>query len=182
MHFTFSTFKIPAPAPIITNPSPTTTPRVPTTAVPTTEPFQTDSEVTSTATSVPETSSTSKQPTSPPMIRQTHVKESDCFRHMYGSFEGEIIIIGKKIVGPLFFLCKILVYIRVIVNLWKLKNHNSKFKEKSEVWNINSLLQENNWNCDIQSDLFCFILWWKKFNKTERKLVRQNHTSEGKKN
>uniref|UniRef100_A0A673LS75 Glycoprotein (transmembrane) nmb n=1 Tax=Sinocyclocheilus rhinocerous TaxID=307959 RepID=A0A673LS75_9TELE len=54
------------------------------------------------STTVPEASPTYKQPTSPPMIKHTHFKESDCFRHMYGSFEGEIIIIGKKIVGPLF--------------------------------------------------------------------------------
>uniref|UniRef100_A0A9R1SGC8 Glycoprotein nmb n=2 Tax=Cyprinus carpio TaxID=7962 RepID=A0A9R1SGC8_CYPCA len=81
-------------APVITSPSPTTTPRVSTTAAPTTEPLQTDSEVTSiTATAVPEVSSTYNKPTSPPMIRKTHFKESDCFRHMYGSFEGEIIII-----------------------------------------------------------------------------------------
>ncbi|XP_016407214.1 protein QNR-71-like [Sinocyclocheilus rhinocerous] len=81
-------------APVITNPSPTTTPRVSTTAAPTTEPLQTDSEVTSiTATAVPEASSTYNQPTSPPMIRKTHFMESDCFHHMYGSFEGEIIII-----------------------------------------------------------------------------------------
>ncbi|XP_052440180.1 protein QNR-71-like isoform X1 [Carassius gibelio] len=80
--------------PIITNPSPTTTPRVPTTAVPTTEPFQTDSEVTSiTATAGPETSPTYKQPTPPPMIKHTHFKEYDCFHHVNGSFEGEIIII-----------------------------------------------------------------------------------------
>ncbi|XP_059412067.1 protein QNR-71-like isoform X1 [Carassius carassius] len=80
--------------PIITNPSPTTTPRVPTTAVPTTEPFQTDSKVTSiTATTGPETSPTYKQPTPPPMIKHTHFKEYDCFHHVYGSFEGEIIII-----------------------------------------------------------------------------------------
>uniref|UniRef100_A0A8C1UDY2 Glycoprotein (transmembrane) nmb n=1 Tax=Cyprinus carpio TaxID=7962 RepID=A0A8C1UDY2_CYPCA len=80
--------------PVITSPSPTTTPRVSTTAAPTTEPLQTDSEVTSiTATAVPEVSSTYNKPTSPPMIRKTHFKESDCFRHMYGSFEGEIIII-----------------------------------------------------------------------------------------
>jgi len=109
-------------APIITNPSPSTTRRVPTTAVPTTEPFQTDSEMTSiTATAVPEASSTYKQPTPPPMIKHTHFMESDCFRHMYGSFEGEIFIIGKKITRPqqaftrntnLFFLA----CIRVIVN------------------------------------------------------------------
>ncbi|KTF99819.1 hypothetical protein cypCar_00004506 [Cyprinus carpio] len=81
-------------APIITSPSPTTTPRVPTTAVPTTEPFQTNSEVTSiTATAGPEASPTYKQPTSPPMIKHTHFKESDCFRHVHGSFEGEIIVI-----------------------------------------------------------------------------------------
>ncbi|XP_059365369.1 protein QNR-71-like isoform X3 [Carassius carassius] len=90
MHFT----QAHTTAPVITNPSPTTTPQVSTTAAPTTEPLQTDSEVTSiTATAVPEASSTYNQPTSPPMIRKTHFKESDCFRHMYGSFEGEINII-----------------------------------------------------------------------------------------
>ncbi|XP_051991941.1 protein QNR-71-like isoform X2 [Xyrauchen texanus] len=80
---------------IFTNHSPTTTQQVPTSAVPTTEPFQTDAEVTSsiTATPVPETSSAYKQPTSPPMIKHRHFKESDCFRYMYGSFEDEIIII-----------------------------------------------------------------------------------------
>ncbi|XP_026087760.1 protein QNR-71-like isoform X3 [Carassius auratus] len=90
MHFT----QAHTTAPVITNPSPTTTHQVSTTAAPTTEPLQTDSEVTSiTATAVPEASSTYNQPTSPPMIRKTHFKESDCFRHMYGSFEGEINII-----------------------------------------------------------------------------------------
>lgn len=101
MYLIFVTFLNFCLAPIITNPSPTTTPRVLTNAVPTTEPFQTDSEVTSiTATAVPEASSTYKQPTSPPMIKHTHFKESDCFRHMHGSFEGEIIIVGKKIARP----------------------------------------------------------------------------------
>ncbi|XP_052388919.1 protein QNR-71 isoform X3 [Carassius gibelio] len=90
MHFT----QAHTTAPVITNPSPTTTHQVSTTAAPTTEPLRTDSEVTSiTATAVPEASSTYNQPTSPPMIRKTHFKESDCFRHMYGSFEGEINII-----------------------------------------------------------------------------------------
>uniref|UniRef100_A0A672S7Y7 Glycoprotein nmb n=1 Tax=Sinocyclocheilus grahami TaxID=75366 RepID=A0A672S7Y7_SINGR len=90
----FTSKMVTTKAPVITNPSPTTTPRVSTTAAPTTEPLQTDSEVTSiTATAVPEASSTYNQPTSPPMIRKTHFMESDCFRHMYGSFEGEIIII-----------------------------------------------------------------------------------------
>ncbi|XP_051520674.1 protein QNR-71-like isoform X2 [Myxocyprinus asiaticus] len=80
---------------IVTSPSPTTIQHVPTSAVPTTEPFQTDAEVTSniTSTPVPETSSAYKQPTSPPMIKHRHFKESDCFRYMYGSFEDEIIII-----------------------------------------------------------------------------------------
>ncbi|KAI2652959.1 Protein QNR-71 [Labeo rohita] len=81
-------------APIITSPSPATTPRAPTTAVPTTEPLQTNSEVTSiTATAVPEASSTYNQPTSRPMVKHTHFTELDCFRHMYGSFEAEINII-----------------------------------------------------------------------------------------
>ncbi|XP_051526371.1 protein QNR-71-like isoform X1 [Myxocyprinus asiaticus] len=82
-------------AKIVTNPSLTTTPRDPTSAVPTTEPFQTDAEVTSsiTVTPIPETSSAFDQPTSPPMIKHRHFKESDCFRYMYGSFKDEIIIV-----------------------------------------------------------------------------------------
>ncbi|TRY65743.1 hypothetical protein DNTS_005581 [Danionella cerebrum] len=84
-------------APLITNPSPSTTHRDSTTAVPTTEPFQTDSEVTSvTATTGPESSSPYKQPSSPPMIRHTHLQEADCFRHMYGSFEEEINIVESS--------------------------------------------------------------------------------------
>ncbi|XP_056336020.1 protein QNR-71 [Danio aesculapii] len=79
-------------APIISSASPTTTTRVPTTAIPTTEPFQTDSEVTATT---PESSSSYNQPTAPPLLKHTHFQESDCFRHMYGSFEGEIILIER---------------------------------------------------------------------------------------
>ncbi|XP_056597635.1 protein QNR-71 isoform X2 [Triplophysa dalaica] len=80
--------------PITTNPSPTT-PRAPTSAVQTTESFQTDADATSanTATPVPETSPTHSQPISPSMIRHTHSRESECFRYMYGYFEGEVIII-----------------------------------------------------------------------------------------
>lgn len=79
-------------APVISSALPMTTTRVPTTAIPTTEPFQTDSEVTATA---PESSSSYNQPTAPPLLKHKHFQESDCFRHMYGSFEGEIILIER---------------------------------------------------------------------------------------
>ncbi|XP_066531830.1 protein QNR-71 [Hoplias malabaricus] len=79
-------------APVVTTPSATTAQNSSeTTPVTSTEPFPTDPEVTTS--SDPGVNFTSAEPTLLPFLQHTHFTESECFRYIYGTFEGQINII-----------------------------------------------------------------------------------------